>query len=128
MDKNPGVRPIGIGDVLQRILAKAILYCIGDDIAVAVGSLQACAWQITGCKAAIDVMRDLFDASSEAALLADASSTFYSVNRQAASITYGSPTRLFVTGQGEISSHEGTTQGDPHAMSMYAPAVVPLIR
>ena len=29
LDKNPGVRPIGIGDVPQRILAKAILRCIG---------------------------------------------------------------------------------------------------
>ena len=128
MDKTPGVRPIGIGDVLQRILAKAILYCIGDDIAVAVGSLQACAGQVTGCKAAIDIMRDLFDASSEAALLADASSTFYSVNRQAALHNIWFSNSSFVTGQGEISSHEGTTQGDPHAMSMYAPAVVPLIR
>ena len=38
LDKNPGVRPIGIGDVPQRILlAKAILCCIGQDIIVAAG-------------------------------------------------------------------------------------------
>ena len=75
--------------------------------------------------------------------MVDASNAFNSVNRQAAlhniSIlcpalsmvlhnTYGAPTRLFVTGQGEISSREGTTQGDPLAMSMYALATVPLIR
>ena len=97
-----------------------------------------------GCEAAIHAVRDLFsDASSEAALLVDASNAFNCVNRQAAlhniSIlcpalstilhnTYGAPTRLFVTGQGEISSSEGTTQGDPLAMPMYALAVVPLIR
>ena len=89
-------------------------------------------------------MRDLYcDDRSEAALLVDASNAFNSVNRQAAlhniSIlcpalsmilqnTYGAPTHLFVTGQGEISSREDTTQGDPLAMSMYALATVPLIR
>ena len=40
--------------------------------------------------------------------------------------TYGAPTRLFVTGQGEISSRDGTTQGDPLALSIYV--VVPLMR
>ena len=60
LDKNLGVRPIGIGDVPRRILAKAILYCIGDDVAEAAGPLQVCAGQVAGCEAAIHAMRDLF--------------------------------------------------------------------
>ena len=41
--------------------------------------------------------------------------------------TYRAPVRMIVVGSGEISSTEGTTQGDPLAMAMYALAIVPLI-
>ena len=82
-------------------------------------------------------MKNMFDDSDcEAALLVDATNAFNCVNRQAAlhniSIfcpafstilknTYAQPVRLFVVGEGEIPSCEGTTQGDPLAMAMYAP-------
>ena len=75
-------------------------------------------------------------------LLVDANNTFNSLYRKAAlhniSIiypslahtlvnTYRAPVRLFITGSGEIASTEGTTQGDPLAMAMYALAITPLI-
>ena len=75
-------------------------------------------------------------------MLIDASNAFNSINRKAflhnvriicpsiATFTincYSSPSRLFVVGGTEISSAEGTTQGDPIAMLIYAIAVIPLI-
>ncbi|KAG1651416.1 putative phosphoenolpyruvate synthase [Nymphon striatum] len=68
-------------------------------------------------------------------ILVDASNAFNSMNRAAAlhniritcpSIstnlinTYRHPTRLFISGGGEILSKEGTTQGDPLAMHWYS--------
>ena len=41
--------------------------------------------------------------------------------------TYRAPIRMIIPGNGEISSSEGTTQGDPLAMAMYALAISPLI-
>ena len=41
--------------------------------------------------------------------------------------TYSSSARLFVSGGYEISSSEGTIQGDPVAMPLYALALVPLL-
>ena len=85
LDKRPGVRPIDIGDVPRRIIAKSILYAIGDDIALAAGPLQTCAGQSAGSEAAVHAMRAMFDDSDcEAALLVDATNAFNCVNRQAA--------------------------------------------
>ena len=39
LEKN-GVHPIGIGDVPQRIISKAILHVIGNNIQLAAGALQ----------------------------------------------------------------------------------------
>ena len=54
------MRPIGIGEVPRRIIAKAILRIIGGDIEEAAGSLQLCAGQDSGCEAAIHAMRSIF--------------------------------------------------------------------
>ena len=53
LDKCPGVRPIGVGEVPRRIIAKAILKIIGGDVEEAAGPLQPCAGQDGGCEAAV---------------------------------------------------------------------------
>jgi len=87
------------------------------------------------------VRRVFEDENTEAVLLVDASSAFNSLNhlvalhnvRQVspplATIlinTYRSPASLLVSGE-VILSEEGTTQGDPLAMTMYALATIPLM-
>ena len=143
LNKCPGVRPIGIGEVHRRIIAKTILGLLKHDIQNAAGPLQVCAGQESGFEAAIHAMHETFaDLETEGALLVDATNAFNSVNRQAAlhnisvmcpslsqvlTNTYQAPVRCVVQGNGEILSTEGTTQGDPLAMAMYALAVRPLI-
>jgi len=139
LDKCPaaGVRPIGVGEVPRRIIAKAILRAIGKDIEEAAGPLQGCAGRDGGCEAAVHAMRSIFQhADTEGCLLVDASNAFTSLNRKAAlhnvSIlcpplspvlinTYRDPVRMIVAGSGEISFTEGTTQGDPLAMAIVCP-------
>ena len=143
LDKKLGVRPIGVGDVPRRIIAKATLHVIGHDIQLAAGALQTCAGHDAGSEAAIHAMKFIFDDDdTQATLLVDATNAFNLVNRQAALYnisvlcpsfptilinTNGAPIQLFITGEGELSSTKGTTQGDPLAMVMYAIAVTHLI-
>ncbi len=45
MDKQPGVRPIGIGEVARRIIGKAILSIVKDDVLKVAGVQQLCVRQ-----------------------------------------------------------------------------------
>ena len=56
--KSPGVRPIGVGEVLRRVIGKAVLEVTTDDIRRVVGTLQLCVGQISGCEAGIHAMKN----------------------------------------------------------------------
>ena len=74
LDKCPGVRPIGVGETVRRIIAKAVLSVIKEDIREAAGSSQLCAGQLSGCEAAVHSVRTLFGSpDTEAAMLVSAS-------------------------------------------------------
>ena len=60
LDKNPGVRPIGVGEVLHRIVGRAVMRIARQDLLYAAGSSQLCAGQIGGCEAAVHAMKQIF--------------------------------------------------------------------
>ena len=137
LDKNPGVRPIGTCECSRRIVGKAILSVLGENVRKAAGSIQLCAGQPCGVEAAIHAMQAIFEEpETEKVLLVDAKDAFNSLNRRAALINfrwfcpslstvlinlYRDPAQLFVGSQTLLSS-ESTTQGDPLAV-----AILPLI-
>ena len=144
LDKKPGVRPIGVCEVVRRIVAKSILRVVNKDVEEACGFLQKCSGLPAGQEAAVHAMQQVYeDESTEGLLLVDAKNAFNSLNREAAlqniqqlcpalslvlQNCYQAPSRLFVSGSGELLSREGTTQGDPLSMPFYALATLPLVQ
>ena len=131
LNKNPGVRPIGIGEVLRRVMGKAINWILRDDIQEA-GSLQTA----TGGYSCNE--HDFEDPATEGVILVDASNAFNSLNRRVALHniqiscpfsrilinTYRIPSRMIILGGVALQSTEGTTQGDNLAMPFYAISTV----
>ena len=138
-----GIRPIGIGEVLRRIIGKAVITEIKPEIMESSGCLQLCGGQKAGCEAAAHAMRDIFhEEETDAVLFIDASNAFNSLNRNAllhnirylcppmatyVRNCYAKPSRLFIAGGKELKSSEGTTQGDPSAMPAYGIGILPFL-
>ena len=130
------VRPIGVGEVLRRIIRKVISWTLKDDIQLAAGPLQTATGLESGAEAAIHAMKEIFDdAECEAVILVDATNAFNTLNRKVALHniqyicppfsnilinTYRNSSRLIISCEREILSQEGTTQGDTLAMQFYA--------
>ena len=145
LDKNPGIRPIGIGEVLRRILGKAVTTFIKQDIISSVGPLQLSSGQEGGAEAAIHAMRKVFSEDDcQGVLFVDATNAFNSLNRASSLYnihkicpefatyvinTYREPAKLFISNSGGqyILSSEGTTQGDNCASGVYSIGVQPII-
>ena len=60
LDKMPGIRPIGVGEVVKRIIGKAILRTVKEDIQRVVGTLQLCAGYENGVEVASLAMQAVF--------------------------------------------------------------------
>ena len=88
LDKCPGVRPIGIGETLHRIIGKAVCLATHLDAALICGSDQLCDGLQAGIEGAIHGMNQLFSTHQDegtglGVLLVDAADAFNSLNRAA---------------------------------------------
>ena len=143
---SPGVRPIGIGEVLRRIVGKTVIGVIKEDIQEAAGPLQSCAGLKSGLEASIHAVKRAWeDTKTEAIILVDADNAFNRLNRKAAlhnirqlcppfhrylNNTYQKSAKLIINDGHRcdyVYSHEGATQGDVAAMAKYAVGIRPLI-
>ena len=144
LDKNPGIRPIGIGEFLRRRIGKAVMFVLRKDIITSAGSIQLCAGQEAGVEASIHSMVDMFEEDSTSAVIqVDATNAFNSINRSVIlhNISIMSPEisnfvlncylspslkLLLVSSKGgkEILSQVGTTQGNPISMPFCAVSIL----
>ena len=141
LDKYPGVRSIGIGEVMRSITGRKIVDCIRQNLASRGGNMQLHLGQKCGIEHAIHSLCHSYnDPEIESILLIDAKNAFNVLNRRTAlengrtlcqllhdtlRKSYSHPSHLY-TGKLIILSREGTTQGDPLAMAMYGIAILHL--
>lgn len=86
LNKNPGVRPIGIGECLRRILSKCLIEVTRDDVTDACKSNQLCGGIKSGIEGGIHAMDSLFQSkcipnSRWGMLLVDAKNAFNMISR-----------------------------------------------
>ena len=83
LDKNPGLQPISVGEVLRKIAGKVVMSIVKDDVTKAVWNLQLCGGQDAGCEATVHSMHDIFRTNkTEVVLLVDDENAFNFINRQ----------------------------------------------
>jgi hypothetical protein len=146
LDKCPGIRPIGIGETLRRIVGKAVCFVTREDVELVCESNQLCAGLQCGIEGAIHAVSDLLRENDNdyGVLMVDARNAFNSINRIAmlwnTRILWPRASRfIFNTYRGwsplimkncntVLFSQEGIVQGDPMSMFIYAIATLPLIR
>ena len=114
LDKSPGVRPIGIGETIRRIIGRSIATTI----------MTTFKPQLDHSKYLLDICQAVRHLNPQVALqnITNLCPTLSKVLIN----MYQEEIQLFIDGK-TLLSLEGTTQGDPLAMAMYAVAISPLI-
>jgi len=143
LDKNPGVRPIGIGETIGNESSGNLFYRLSVTMLLNQREVSNCVQDnLVGARRQCMQLIKSLTKKTQMLYWVDASNTFISINREAmlhniryicAPLAkylhncYLLPSRLFITVGREIASLESTTQGDPHAMSVYAVGITPLL-
>ena len=147
LDKQPGVRPIGIGETLRRLLGNAVADLTGDNLANAFGSEQLAGGKSCGIEGSIHGLQELFEKKSSncfGLLLLDEKNALNSINRSSALLhartlwsrastflynSYQESSKLVLSNTDVfIRSEEGTTQGDLFSMLFFGVPLLPLIK
>ena len=82
---NPGIRPIGIGETLRRIVGRSVTTILKADIQLAGGCLQTCTGLRSGIEAAVHANTESWlNPSTEGLLQVDADNAFNRLNRKVA--------------------------------------------
>ena len=73
IDKCPDLRPVGVGEMVRRIIGKSVMAVTGSKVQEAVGALQLCSGHPVGVESTIHAMRGFItDDDSDGILLIDA--------------------------------------------------------
>ena len=87
LDKQPGIRPVGVGETWRRLMVKCLLKVAGPEAKAACGTTQLVGGLEAGIEGAIHAMRVLFEEHREEEdwgfLLIDARNVFNEENRTA---------------------------------------------
>ena len=85
LDKQPGVRPLGIGECFRRVIAKTVTRKFSAKLQDAAGPLQLAAGHMSDAESAVHATNKLFDSEeTDGILLVDAENAFNLLNRQIA--------------------------------------------
>jgi hypothetical protein len=95
LDKLPGVRPVGIGETLERLGGKCVLLVCGDEAKEACGVDQLCAGVEAGIESGMHAAKLLWQEHSQEEewgfLLVDAHNAFNEGNRMLANAMDDTP-------------------------------------
>ena len=146
MDESPGVRPIGVGETLRRVIGKAIGFATRMDLEDVAGVSQLRADTKERIEGAVHALNETFEVNKNEGLnvlLVDAANAFISFNRigtlwnvhvlwprcsRFLFNTYQGWATFIIRGSSSVLySKKGVPLGDPLSMLMYAVGSLPLI-